>query len=60
MKRLKRISEFDEKQELFKFYSELYNDYYGMPLSWSKEDYDNISLENLDNITEHLISEMGM
>jgi hypothetical protein len=31
-----------------------------MPLSWSKEDYDNISLEDLDNITEHLISEMGM
>lgn len=42
MKRLKRISAFDEKSETFKFYSGLYNDYYGRPLNWTKEDYDNI------------------
>ena len=59
MKRLKRTSTFDEKSEAFKFYSGLYNDYYGRPLNWTKEEYDNISIEDIDTMTEHLMSEMG-
>ena len=55
---MKRLKKADKKQDLFDFYSDIHKDAYGYRPKWTKEEYDSLSEEDIQEEINDCISYM--